>query len=74
MECIPRRAGLAQAVDSRSTVCVDAKADDILFLSDVTEELDAAKAAGMRTGLLIRPGNKPAGSNDHIAYDDFSTL
>ena len=56
------------------TNILNAKAGDILFLSDVTEELDAAKAAGMATGLLIRPGNKPAGNNDHIAYNDFNTL
>ena len=56
------------------TNILNAKAGDILFLSDVTEELDAAKAAGMATGLLIRPGNKPVGNNDHIAYNDFNTL
>jgi len=28
----------------------------------------------MGTGLLIRPGNKPAGNNEHIAYHDFNTL
>ena len=56
------------------TNILNAKAGDILFLSDVTEELDAAKAAGMATGLLIRPGNKPAGNNDHPAYNDFNTL
>ncbi len=31
---------------------------DILFLSDVGEELDAAVAAGMQTALAIRPGNR----------------
>ena len=55
-----------------NNLCVDAS--EILFLSDVTEELDAAKTAGMGTGLLIRPGNKPAGNNEHIAYHDFNTL
>ena len=39
----------------------------ILFISDVTEELDAAKAAGMRTLLSIRPGNKPVGDREN--YD-----
>jgi len=29
----------------------------ILFLSDVVAELDAARAAGMLTGLVVRPGN-----------------
>lgn len=32
---------------------------DILFISDVVSELDAASRAGMRTMLSIRPGNKP---------------
>jgi enolase-phosphatase E1 len=32
---------------------------DILFLSDVALELDAAAAARMRTALVIRPGNAP---------------
>ena len=36
----------------------------ILFISDVTEELDAAKTAGMQTMLSIRPGNKPAENLD----------
>jgi len=31
----------------------------ILFLSDVSAELDAAEAAGMRSVLCVRPGNLP---------------
>jgi enolase-phosphatase E1 len=31
----------------------------ILFLSDAPAELEAAAAAGMRTGLCVRPGNAP---------------
>jgi enolase-phosphatase E1 len=34
-------------------------AEDIVFLSDVVAELDAAASAGMRTALAIRPGNVP---------------
>ena len=34
-------------------------AEDMLFVSDVLEELDAAKTAGMDGVLSIRPGNKP---------------
>lgn len=30
---------------------------EILFLSDVPAELDAARQAGLQTGLVIRPGN-----------------
>lgn len=47
---------------------------EILFLSDVTEELDAAREAGMRTGLLVRPGNKPAEAGGHGVYRSFSEL
>jgi len=32
---------------------------EILFLSDIVGELDAARAAGMQTGLVVRPGNTP---------------
>ena len=35
---------------------------DILFLSDVTAELDAARAAGLQTAISLRPGNAPAPS------------
>lgn len=48
--------------------------EQILFLSDVTAELDAARAAGMPTGLLIRPGNRPADPNGHPVYRSFAEL
>jgi enolase-phosphatase E1 len=38
---------------------MDLPADEILFISDVTEELQAAKQAGMQTFLSVRPGNFP---------------
>ncbi len=39
---------------------------DIIFVSDVRVELDAAKSAGMRTRLSIRAGNEPVPeTNDH---------
>jgi enolase-phosphatase E1 len=34
-------------------------AERVMFLSDVTRELDAARAAGMQVRLVIRPGNTP---------------
>lgn len=37
-------------------------ADEILFISDVVEELAAAKSVGMQTLLSIRDGNKPVAS------------
>ena len=33
---------------------------EILFLSDIVPELDAANEAGMQTRLVVRPGNAPA--------------
>lgn len=38
---------------------VGLRPEEILFLSDVVEELDAAQAAGMRTTQLVRPGTPP---------------
>lgn len=46
----------------------------ILFLSDVRGELDAAAAAGLRTGLLVRPGNRPAEPGEHPVHTSFSEL
>ena len=34
-------------------------AQNVLFISDVVPELDAAGAAGMQTLLCVRPGNQP---------------
>lgn len=47
---------------------------DILFLSDVVEELDAAREAGLQTGLFLRPGNKPAEPGQHPTYRSFAEL
>ena len=41
------------------------QAGEILFISDVAEELDAAKTAGMQVLLSVRPGNKPVATADH---------
>jgi enolase-phosphatase E1 len=46
--------------------------EEILFLSDVTEELDAAKEAGMQTIQLVRPGTT-AGS-EHTTAADFNEV
>ncbi len=35
-------------------------AERVLFLSDVVAELDAARSAGLKTGLVVRPGNAPS--------------
>lgn len=46
---------------------------DVLFISDVVAELDAARAAGMRTTLSVRPGNHPQPPHNHplaTSFDD----
>ena len=54
---------------------VGAPAASILFVSDVTAELDAARGAGMETRLSIRPGNKPvADGHHHTAMTTFDEL
>jgi enolase-phosphatase E1 len=47
---------------------------EILFLSDIVEELDAAREAGMQTGLFLRPGNKPVEPGQHPTYRSFAEL
>ena len=44
---------------------------EIVFLSDVEAELDAAAAAGMRTCQLLRPGGGTAPSERHPTAEDF---
>ncbi len=47
----------------------------ILFVSDVGEELDAARSAGMATALAVRPGNRPAGGLlDHEPIESFDEI
>lgn len=46
----------------------------ILFLSDVAEELDAARAAGLGTVLVERPGNRPVLSAEHPRIKSFEEL
>lgn len=51
-------------------------AAELLFLSDTVGELDAAAAAGWRTGRLERPGNRPqpAGMYPHPVYTTFDGI
>ena len=47
----------------------------IVFISDVVEELAAAKEAGLQTVLSVRPGNKPAPENHgYLAIKSFAEL
>jgi enolase-phosphatase E1 len=47
---------------------------DIVFISDVTEELDAAAVAGMTTLLCSRPGNHPQPSSQHTIIRSFDEI
>lgn len=48
--------------------------EHILFLSDIAEELDAAKAAGLRTGWLLRPPQPMPSQPSHPAYASFDAI
>jgi enolase-phosphatase E1 len=50
------------------------RAGEVLFLSDVIAELDAARDAGMRTALCVRPGNAEVASTTHPAIDTFTVV
>lgn len=43
---------------------IGAQPDELLFVSDIVAELTAAREAGMKTVLSIRPGNQPQESAD----------
>jgi enolase-phosphatase E1 len=47
---------------------------EVLFISDVTAELDAARAAGMRTLLCVRPGNPAQPGGEHGIIESFDRL
>lgn len=48
---------------------------EILFLSDVVAELNAAREAGLATGLLRRAGNPPPPADHrHVELTDFSEV
>ncbi|MCW9023216.1 MAG: acireductone synthase [Gammaproteobacteria bacterium] len=47
---------------------------DILFLSDIKEELDAAKTAGMKTGWLVREADEVDTSAEHQQYRNFNEI
>ena len=51
-----------------------ASASDILFLSDVTAELDAARAAGMTTTRLVRPEDGTVPGSDHPEVQSFDDV
>jgi enolase-phosphatase E1 len=53
---------------------VNIAAEEVLFVSDVAAELDAARDAGMRTAMIVRPGNAPQPAHDHRTIASFDEL
>jgi enolase-phosphatase E1 len=49
-------------------------AQDILFLSDIVEELDAARSAGLRTTWLCRPPLSCPAESAHPCVGDFDAI
>jgi enolase-phosphatase E1 len=47
---------------------------EVLFLSDITAELDAARQAGMATALCVRPPALPPTSGEHPVIRSFDQL
>jgi enolase-phosphatase E1 len=47
---------------------------EIVFISDVVDELDAAEEAGMKTLLSVRPGNQVQAVTHHQAIDNFDEV
>ncbi len=53
---------------------IDEQPRHLLFLSDIVEELDAAKAAGFHTGWLIREQQSVPDAPRHPVYADFDAI
>ena len=67
----PKTESESYALISREFAC---GAAEILFVSDVVRELDAARTAGMQTALCIRPGNHPQVPGTHRSISSFEAI
>jgi enolase-phosphatase E1 len=72
--------GMKQEKASYEKIVQDLKvhrADQILFLSDVTMEVRAALDAGMQSAVVVRPGNAELSTSerqDYVVIDSFDEL
>lgn len=68
--------GPKREADSYLTIATSLRlpAEEILFVSDVPEELEAANNAGMEVRLALRPGNKPVGEHPWGAVQSFNAI
>lgn len=53
---------------------IEEQPEHILFLSDVVEELDAARAAGLHTGWLLRQPQELPVTPEHPVFRDFDAI
>lgn len=53
---------------------LDLPPGDILFATDVLEEAEAARHAGFRTVVMLRPGNHATAPHDHPTLESFDDL
>jgi len=66
-----KRASSSYAAIARA---LEFEPQEVLFISDVVEELNAAGEAGLATALALRPGNKPVGEHTHRAIKSFDEI
>ena len=58
----------------RITNLLNRNASEMVFMSDIVAELDAAREAGLQTLLLLRPGNAKQTESDHQKIESFYDL
>jgi enolase-phosphatase E1 len=70
------RTGAKQSEDAYRAIAQDIglPPSDILFLSDIVGELDAARAAGCATCWLVRTPAAPAADSTHLVAQDFDEI
>jgi enolase-phosphatase E1 len=64
----PKREAASYAAIAKALVV---SAADVMFVSDVTAELDAAHEAKMDTALMVRPGAPEQGNSRHVRIENF---
>ena len=70
------RTGAKHDRDSYISIAAElsVEANNILFLSDIEAELDAALAAGFQTCWVIRDGTSPASASKHPIVSNFTEI
>jgi enolase-phosphatase E1 len=68
--------GAKQAVESYRRIAreLGTPPEEMLYISDVSTELDAARSAGCRVRLCVRPGNRPQPAHDHAVIQSFEDI